>query len=482
MAKDVTALELALSERPPGAVISEWLYQELRRAILDGRLRRGVRLPATRDVAQQYGVSRGTVVSVFGQLQDEGYLSSRVGAGTWVSAALPEDVLHPAASPRPAGGTARPASPMTLRPARPLRANEPALDRFPMDVWARVSARRLRRASVSLLAGGDRAGYRPLREAIADYLGTSRGARCVADQIVVVSGTQFSLDLVARLLVRPGNAVWMEEPGYSGAAGAFQRAGAELIPVPVDEKGLDVAAGRRLRNQATAAYVTPGHQFPMGVTMSLERRRELLEWAGETGAIVVEDDYDSEYRFAGAPVPSLQGLDSHGSVVLLGSFNKVMFPALRLGYAVLPPSLIEPMLELRFAVDRHPPSVDQAILCDFITEGHLGRHLRRMRELYAERFCALYGHALHYLDGLAEVPLIQAGLNAPAILKNGMTGLEAQKAASARGIEAARIDRFAWKTRPLEGLLLGFAAFEPEEIRGAILGLAQLLERGGATS
>ncbi len=423
MPKNVGSFQLALDERPAHTTLTRWLYQELCRAILDRRLPPGTRLPATRDFALQYGVSRGTVVTAFEQLQAEGYLIGQVGAGTRVNEGLaqnqgPERARKPRVNklPEPIRGLP------TSQPARPFRPYEPALTEFPIDIWARVAGRQFRRASSSLLAIGDPRGYAPLREAIAAYLGSSRGVNCSAESVVIVSGVQQGLDLIARLLIKPGEAVWMEDPGYFGAVAAFRQVNARIIPVPVDEHGLVVSRGKELCKRPRAAYLTPSHQFPLGITMSIDRRLEVLAWAREAEAFLIEDDYDSEYRFEGRPVPALQGLDKSGSVLFVGSFNKVLFPSLRLGYLVLPPALVEPLVALRLAVDLSPPSLDQAILCDFIAEGHMGRHIRRMRELYATRLRALQEGARKHLRGLLEISPIQAGLNTSGFLRNGMTG------------------------------------------------------------
>ncbi len=483
MPKDVSSLQLALGERPPHSTLTRWLYQELRRAILERRLPPGARLPATRDFAVQYGVSRGTVVTVFELLQAEGYLIGRVGAGTRINERLSQDVLKkPALQPRirklplPIRGLS------TSRPARPFRPYEPALSEFPVEIWARVAGRRLRRASASLLAGGDPRGYAPLRQAIAAYLGSSRGVNCSADSVVMVSGVQQGLDLIARLLIKPGDAVWVEDPGYFGAVAAFRQAGATIIPVPVDEGGLSVSQGENLCKSPKGAYLTPAHQFPLGMAMPVERRIAALKWARETGAFLIEDDYDSEYRFDGRPMPALQGLDKGGSVIFLGSFNKVLFPSLRSGYLVLPPALLDPLLALRLGVDFHPPSLDQAILCDFMTEGHLGRHIRRMRDMYASRLAALQHQARRYLAGLLDVSPVQAGLNTAGFLRNGMVSRQAEEVAANHGIEAPGLDRFTLGRKQVEGLLLGFAAFDEREIRRGIVTLAAALEQGAPRS
>ncbi len=480
MPKAVSSLDLTLNERPAHVPLTRWLHEELRDAILDGRLRPGTRLPATRDFARQYGVSRGTAVTAFEQLQAEGYLRGLVGAGTFVDERLPEHQAGARARKAPAVARRLPA-PLTgltlFHTARPFRCHEPAIAEFPMDIWARIASRRLRRVSAAVLAGRDTRGYGPLREALAAYLGSARGVNCSADRIVIVSGVQQALDLLARLLIKPGDAVWMEDPGYFGATTAFRNAGARIVPVPLDEQGLSVTEGRRACRAAKGAYLTPAHQFPLGMTMPLERRLTLLAWAREAGAFLIEDDYDSEYRFAGRPAPALQGLDETGSVILVGSFNKLLFPAVRSGYIVAPPALIDPLLAFRFGTDQHAAGLDQAILCDFIVEGHLGRHIRRMREMYAARLVALQEAGRKYLDGLLDISPVQAGLYTAGFLRNGMTSREAEEAATLHKIETMGIDRFALRPTSVQGLVLGFGAFDESQIRRGVTALAAALER-----
>lgn len=474
---------IALGPRPAGATLSAWLYTELRSAILSGRLRRGTRLPATRDLAASYRVSRRVVVNVFEQLRDEGYLSSRVGVGTTVSQQVPEDYetvapksllkLKPGAD-ADAGRVER--MPIYYRrPARPFRAIEPALDEVPTAIWSRISAQVMRRLTTAMLAGGDLAGLPSLREAIAGYLGSSRGVACTADQIVIVSGAQHALDLLARVLMKPGDAVWIEDPAYTGAVEAFRNARARIIPVRVDADGLDPAIGRRLCPRPTAVYLTPGHQFVLGATLSLKRRFDLLRWAHSSGAVLIEDDYDSEFRFSGRPVPAMKSLDGGESVFLIGSFNKVLFPALRLGYIVIPDAWIDRVLALRYQTDRYPAGLPQAILARFIEDGHFGRHLRRMRELYGRRRLALGENVHRYLRGVLEVPEIAAGLSTPAYLTNGMSSRQAADWVTRAQVEAWTLDRFALKRRDLRGLLLGFAAFTERELRTGVQALAATL-------
>ena len=486
MPRQITALPLSLSAPPAGTPLYRWFYDELRSAILEGRLATGARLPATRDLAQQYGLARSTVVTAFEQLKSEGYVEGKVGAGTYVSEVLPEELLQVGKSV--AGETTRPGRVRWSAYARRIeyfsagepsrtrasRANQAALDAFPMSLWAQVAARRLRRASAQLLAGGEALGYRPLRQAVAEYLNTSRGVKCSADQVLIISGVQEALERAARLLLDPGDPVWVEEPGYPGAWIVFRAAGARVCPVPVDAEGLDLDAGKRRWKRAKLAYVTPAHQFPLGVTMSLRRRLELLNWARRTHTLIFEDDYDSEYRYSGRPIPALQGLDRAGVVIFAGSFNEVLFPALRLAYLVVPPGLVDVFAAAQSASMRYAPLIDQAILCDFIAEGHFARHIRRMRELYAERLSVFLDAAGEKLSGLLEVSQVEAGLQTVGRLKNGMSANRAAAAAAKYDVEVVPLSRYASGRTRSDSLVLGFAAVDARELRRGVeqLGLA----------
>jgi GntR family transcriptional regulator/MocR family aminotransferase len=321
------------------------------------------------------------------------------------------------------------------------------------------------------------AGYAPLRIAIAEYLGTSRGVRCSPEQVIVVTGTQQAMDLTARLLLRKGDAAWLEDPGYFGARWALLHAGASIVPVPVDADGIDVEQGRQLAPLAKMAYVTPAHQFPLGVTMTLERRTALLRWAATAKSVIVEDDYDSEFRFTGKPIPALQGLDKNGSVLFIGSFTKVLFPGLRIGYMVVPERLVERMMRLRFETDFWVNSINQAVLADFIVEGHLGRHIRRMREAYAERLASLKEASAKYLGDTLQIPEIQAGLATAAFYNLPIGSHELEERAASGGVTAHSLQRFTLRKPEIRGLLLGFAAFAPREISRGMQKLAAVFEK-----
>jgi GntR family transcriptional regulator/MocR family aminotransferase len=356
-----------------------------------------------------------------------------------------------------------------------FRPFEPAIDLFPSELWARTAARVLRRAPRSLYGHGDARGYQPLRRAIAEYVGASRGVRCSPEQIIVTAGAQQALDLIGRLLLDPGDAVWMEDPGYPGAWQTFRAAGARLVWVPVDEDGMDVEAARRLAPRAKLAYVTPANQFPLGVTMSADRRLELLRWAVKAGAWIVEDEYDAEYRYHGRPVASLQSVDGSGSVIYVGTFTKMLFNALRLGFVVLPERLVGAFEAARSFVDRHPPTLDQAILTEFIYEGDFGHHVRRMRHTYAERMGVLKQAADQQLADVLDVVAAASGMRTVAWLKGAMEDQMAADRARLLGLEVIPVSAFCREHRQQAGLILGFAACNASELRRGVSTLARAL-------
>jgi len=487
MSRKASALPLNLPS-PAGRELYRWIYEELRAAILEGRLQPGSRLPATRDLAETYRVSRPTIVTAFEQLKSEGYVDGRVGSGTYVSQVLPDQLLQVRSTQRkkqiprlrvPLSSYARRLHSFFGASAtgnvRAFRANQPALDAFPTTLWAQVAARRLRRVSASLLAGGESLGYRPLREAVADYLNAARGVKCSAEQVLIVSGAQEALDRTGRILLNTGDAAWMEEPGYPGAVRVFEALGARIPPVPVDEEGLDPDIGVRRCPRARLVYVTPAHQYPLGVTMTLRRRLALIETARRNGMMIFEDDYDSEYRYSGRPVPALQGLDRSGVVLFAGSFSAVLFPALRLGYLVVPENMVDVFAAAGSVSTHHPPLLEQAVLCDFITEGHFARHVRRMRELYAERLTVLLESARDKLSGTIEISSVEAGLQTIGWLKGRLKAEAAAAAASKNDVEVIPLNRYAWGHIGRQGLVLGFAAVDPREIRRGVERLAASL-------
>jgi len=467
------------------------VYQRLRAAILLGQLSPGTRLPSTRQMANDLGVSRNTMMSAFDQLIAEGYVEGRVGSGTFVSPTLPEELLEARLKTRPilqiqtnprslsARGQAIGKTSVTVAgPAgrlRPFIPGIPALDQFPMSLWSRLVARRWRDESRGLLNYGPAAGHPPLREAIAAYLGPSRGVQCKPDQIVIVSGTQQALDLSARVLLDPGDSVLVEEYCYSAARAALIGAGARLVPIKVDDAGLDISTPAASSSNARVAYVTPSHQYPLGTTMSASRRFALLDWAARNDAWILEDDYDSEFRYISRPVGALQGMDAHDRVIYMGTFSKALFPALRVGYIVVPPALWNNFVQSRFAFDLFTPTLYQRALAEFLKQGHFARHLRRMRSAYLERRDALLrGLALHCRDQV-QVHNSDAGLHVAVLLREGLDDHDVATRLGRRGVAALTLSSSFVGPTPKQGLLLGFGCAEPERLLEATRILGDVL-------
>lgn len=471
------------------------LYERLRGAILTGQLERGARLPSTRALASELGVARMTTALAYQQLLLEGYLESRVGQGTVVARSLPATLFTAQKESKPEKRTDEDQtvpihlakSLRSLRdiawPSRPegqtggtFSGGEPGLDLFPYEVWARLIARRARQSLREYAHYQPPAGYFPLREAIAAHIGVTRGVRCTPEQIIITAGSQGALDLAVRTLLNPGEAAWVENPGYFGARGALLATGARLVPVPVDEQGLVVEIGRERCPEAHLVSTTPSHQFPTGVTMSLARRMLLLAWARQAGAWILEDDYDSEYRFRGRPLEALQGLDHDGRVLYIGTFSKVLFPALRLGYLVAPTELIEPLLLMRRSLDMHLPMLEQMALFDFLHESHYARHLRRMRHHY-QKLRDLLQHELRaHLGGLLEVHASEVGMHLVGWLPPGKDDRRAAQLAAQVGIQVLPISSYSLEPLPRGGLVFGYAGTTEEAIPDGVKRLRRVLE------
>ena len=483
---------------PLGAIIldetaHEPLYQQLesqiRSAIWESRLQPGDRLPSTRQLARDLGVARNTAKNAYNQLIVEGYLVTATGSGTRVARELPEQLLH-VSERRPMPNLATTAFPLSAtakrmiamsplieaesnRVARPFRPHTPASDAFPRELWAQMTTRRSRRMSRDLLERVDPRGYRPLREAVASYLGSARGVAIDADQVIITAGAQQAIELIAKLILERGDLVCMEDPGYTPARVLFELAGAKIVSTPVDDEGLDVAELDKTVPDAKLVFVTPSSQFPLGMTMSLPRRLALIEWAKHSGTLILEDDYNGEYRYAGRPLPALYGLAPPGRVLYTGSFSKLLFPALRIGYVVVPPSVVDHFAAARWLTDRHSPPLEQAVLADFINEGHFARHVRRMRTLYAERQDALVAAASRDLDGILDVPACDAGLHLVGWLNRKIPEEAMVQAASAAGIELTPTSWFGARRSDRQSFILGYAPFSAKEIRRATKALAR---------
>jgi GntR family transcriptional regulator/MocR family aminotransferase len=395
-----------------------------------------------------------------------------------------QDAPAPTLSRRGAESASHATSPGDRETSRPraFRTGVPALDAFPWALWARLTARRLRTSAPSLADYGMPAGYAPLRAAIAAHVGAARGAACAPEQVIVTSGAQQGLELAARLLLDPGDAAWIEDPGYLGARAALASAGARLVPVPLDAEGIDVAEGRRRAPAARLAYVTPSHQYPTGVTMSAARRMALLRWARDAGAWIVEDDYDSEYRYASRPLASLQGLahdvGDAGRVLYVGTFSKTLFPGLRLGYLVVPPAFVDAFARARGVSGRHASGLEQAVLADFMDGGHHARHVRRMRVLYEERRDALVRALADHAGDALEPIVTDAGMHLVARLPLDAAPMDDARIverAAAAGIEMRALSAYAIEPLSRGGLVLGFAAHRPSDIRAGARRLATVL-------
>jgi len=475
---------IALDSRRKIPLYSQ-LYEWFRRAILDGQLRPGQRVPSTRALAAELKVSRIPVSSAYEQLQAEGYLETFIGAGTCVIRSIPDDAS------KPAPGKMRDASRQASQSQSPRRVSRrvtlmrvpaqtwsnklvafrvslPALEHFPSGVWSKLVNRHSRRPTRQLMAYGDAMGYMPLREAIAEYLGAVRAVRCEPSQILVTTGSQLGLQLSAQVLLDPNDRVWIEEPGYPGARHALMSAGAQLVPVPVDYEGLNVAEGIRRARSARAVYITPSHQYPLGVTMTATRRMQLLNWVARSGAWIIEDDYDSEYRLGGRPIPSLQGLDTGARVIYVGTFSKVMFPALRLGYVVVPKDLVDAFSTARDATDQFSSTLYQAVMTDFILEGHFARHIRRMRVLYMERRTALVEAVRKQIGDKLEVIGAEAGMHLVALLPAGVSDVAVSKKAAELGISAMPLSSCYLKPPAKGGLILGYGGTDAQQIHDGV--------------
>jgi GntR family transcriptional regulator/MocR family aminotransferase len=470
------------------------LYRRVREGIISGEMQPGHRLPSSRVFAAQLGVSRNTILLAYQQLEAEGYLETRRASGHYVADLLPVAVERLVGARKrptvPAPATGRPVandfafvSPLfrSAIPAVPFRPNLPAIDSGQMQTWIRMHIRALRHAGrcashPGLLGETDAIGEPLLRRAISEYVSIARGVRCSPEQVIITAGAQHAMDLVMRVLARPGERAWIEDPCFLGALAVLQGAGLEPVPIPVDREGMDVAVALAVAPRVSLAVVCPSRQYPLGGAMSLRRRLALIEWARRSNAWIVEDDYDSEYRFSGRTIPSLQGLEGGEHVIYVGTFSKVLFPALRIGFIVAPPALVEPIVAVRALAGRHGNPLDQHVLATFILEGHLGRHARRMRELYKSRMDALLQYAHRWLRGAVEVEQADAGLQTIGWLAGGMDDRAVSAEAARVGIQVPNVSRYCIETPRPAGLVFGFGAFSEEELETGVQALARVLD------
>ena len=483
-------------DRKAAKPLHKQIYDGFLSVIVHGNMRPGQRVPSSRTLSIELGISRIPVLNAYAQLLAEGYFESRKGAGTFVSESLPESLTiceDKTPQPTQANSGPRPVARRALLLSRYDRApwvggfgafsvHQPAFDHFPFPIWSSLITRHSKSPRFSQIHNTDPRGSETCREAICTYLRTARAVHCDPSQVMVVAGSQQALEISARVLLGNGSPVWIEEPGYRLARSVFQGAGCRLVPVPVDEDGMNVSAGIKQCAKARAAYVTPSHQYPLGSTMSASRRMQLLNWAQVTGSWIIEDDYDSEYRFESMPISSLQGLDRNARVIYIGTFSKVLFPSLRLGYIVIPPDLVDHFVAVRVAMDIFPPYLHQEAITDFMREGHFARHIRRMRLLYSERRTALVESIREQFGSRLEIHGSQAGMHLAVTLPKGLSDREIATRAARKGLWLWPLSPSYLGAVPRQGFILGFGNTAAEDMSHAVAQMrAEVLRMSAAT-
>ncbi|WP_169567014.1 PLP-dependent aminotransferase family protein [Sneathiella limimaris] len=478
---------LSIDKSDPGPLHRQ-LFLKLRDNILQNVIKAGTRLPSTRLLAEDLGVSRNTVLSAFDQLMAEGYLEARVGAGTYVSTQIPDELLGTNSSsekPNPKARkiklsrqaeALRPTGPAKPYHQGPFSPGRPELDQFPFEIWARLLAKHWRKPEPDYLSGNPVGGATALREALAEHLAQTRAVNCEPDQVIVLSGSQQAIHLVIKAFAETGDPILMEDPGFPGIRNSIIAAGANPIAVPVDDQGFNLEAAKSLAPKARLACLSPSHQYPLGPTMSLQRRLEILHWAGENDRFVLEDDYDSEYRYSGRPLSSLQGLDTEDRVLYVGSMSKVMFSGLRVGYLVVPKDLVDVFLALRRDIDGHSPAVAEAALAEFISEGHLATHIRKMRILYEKRQKVLISELRAKCGDFLSVDEQECGMHLIAFLRPEIEDKKVEALARDQGLMLRALSAFYEGPEKKNALIIGFAGTHEKQMPRLVGRLAQILE------
>src|SRR5499427_750529 len=483
---DLYVWQLDRTSRTP---LTRQIYILVRSAVLSGALRPGTRMPSSRAMASKLGVARGTVVLAYEHLLAEGYVESRHGSGTFIASDLTGLASRRRSTPR-ATKRALPKSVRTFSDferstvqsdVRTFNTGRTLIDARTAETWRSLTHHAVRRLGANDLGYTDPAGLAELRANLCDYLRVARAVRCEPDQLVITAGTQQAIDIAIRVLLAPGDEVWVEDPGYPLTHAQLLLAKVKPHAIPVDTQGLIVDAGRRKAPRARAVFVTPSHQFPTGVAMSMVRRLELLAWARQSGAFIVEDDYTSEFRYSGPPLASLQGLDDSEQVIYVGTLNKALFPGLRIGYAVVPRALLRAFIGARYLIDRQHPTLQQAVVSEFMQQGHFGAHIRRIRQLYREQRDALAETLSRRAAGMLDVALPDQGMHLVAYLRDGSSDIEIEAKAQRAGIVVRAISRFYRAARPRPGLMLGFSGFPRQLIVPSAARLAALVARHGPT-
>ena len=474
--------EWELDRTPGSQPLFRQIYVQVRGAILSGALTSGAKLPSSRTMAGRLRAARASVVAAYEQLLTEGYIVARAGSGTFVCSDLADFIKLP----KRRGGTAR----ENFRPALPVIEFERAqvhseglpfntgrtlIDARTAEVWRKLTHLAARSFGPKHLGYTDPCGLMELRQALSEYLQAARAVRCEPEQIVITAGTQHAIDIAIRVLVSPGDEVWVEDPGYPLTHAQLSLANVRPHPIPVDGEGIIVEAGRRAAPKARGAFVTPSHQFPTGVVLSMTRRLELLAWARESGAFVIEDDYTSEFRYSGPALASLQGLDDDERVIYIGTLNKALFPGLRIGYAVVPHALLPAYTSARYLMDRQPPTLYQTVVAEFMQQGHFAGHIRRIRQLYREQRDALATTLSRRAADHLDVVVPDQGMHLVAYLREGKSDLDIEAAAARAGIVVRAVSRFYRVAPPRSGLMLGFSGFPRQVIVPAAARLAKVV-------
>lgn len=480
-------------DRRGTAPIFRQIYLQARSAILLRTFPPGTRLPSTRNLAARLGVARASVVSAYEQLFAEGYLSGRIGSGTYVSSDLPEAIDRSPVGPskRPAARIPRGRSQPRVfsefpestsrSDDRPFNIGRTLVDARTVDIWRKLTNRALRSFEATHLGYSDPCGLIELRTAICQYLRVARAVRCEPEQVIVTAGTQQAIDIAIRVLLRPHDQVWVEDPGYPLTSRALAAADLKLCSIPVDAQGMSVGAAIKAAPKAIAAVVTPSHQFPTGVLLSMARRLELLGWARESGAWIIEDDYASEYRYSGRPLASLQGLDDAERVIYAGTLNKTLFPGLRLGYAVVPRSLLEAFVSARYLMDRQPPTLQQTVLAQFMNQGYLAAHIRRMRLAYRDHRDLLVQELTRRLGSCVSIHAPDQGMYLAVSLEEGVSDIDIERRARENGVVVQAMSRLYRKALPRSALMLGFTGYPPQLIVPAVARLARVIRTPNRT-
>jgi len=475
-------------DRASQVPIFRQIYLQTRSAILSRTFAPGAKLPSTRELCTRLGVARASVVSAYEQLFAEGYLSGKIGSGSYISSDLPEAIDR---GPRDGGKRSAIrvrrapvrrcvfhefADPASQSDDRPFNTGRTLVDARTVDSWRRITNRALRSLGPSHLGYSDPCGLVELRTELCEYLRAARAVRCDPDQIFVTTGAQQAIDIAIRVLLRPGDQVLVEDPGYPLTFGALVAAGIKPRPVPVDAHGMDVGTAIRLAPRAVAAVVTPSHQFPKGVVLSMARRLELLGWAREAGAWIIEDDYASEYRYSGRPLASLQGLDDGERVIYAGTLNKTLFPGLRVGYAVVPRSLIRFFIGARCLIDRQSATLQQTVLAEFMRQGYLAAHIRRMRLVYRTQRDLLVREITTRLGASLAIEVPNQGMYLVAsFLRPDVSDTDIERGARANGVVVRAMSSFFKRAHPQRGLLLGFSGYPPQLMVPAVARLAGVI-------